>query len=668
MLIGCSAHQQPAADAQPPDKQPEERPLPATAAAERRAGFEVILWLHGGPRRDQGFFAAIRELGCTAVSVSADEDPALPGRHGMRFYRDQICGKGILELRARQFDPVRNAYELSRDRKDLVRPVCLSSLGTLAQLSSTLSDRLRPALAEDPLAVALGDEISVTRHANPLDLCFDKPSLAAFRTFMRARHRTIESLNESWNTRFESFETVLPFTADQIRARELGGPVLAANLRPWAAHREFMDRELARVVRRLVAQVSRHDRRLPCGLTGIPAPAAYGGHDYARLLPHLTFYEIYDQGGARDLAMSLAPDGARQVATLFPPKAGTGTDLVGARLADMLAHGLWGTVIWSAGDVLDADGRATAYGRAIATAVRELEPAFANFAGATVLRSPIWIVESQASVRAWWMLDSRGDGATWIRRLSSYEVAHSTSIAARHGWVRILEDLGTQPRLVPAPELAKRLQAAPPRLLVLPATLALDAASGRAIRKFVNDGGVVVADHSTGLYDEHLRRRDVGLLDPMFGIQRRSLLYQDQLVAQGLPAAAGRLTTGAAAAERGLRGGLAETAAGDLRVQLERNVGKGRAIYLNLAMCEYGRVRLDQKRLSAALDLRQRVRWVLREAGVSTPVVVVSERVPTCVERIVLQAADGRTLLAVRVNALEAPKILREIGKGGTPT
>ena len=78
------------------------------------------------------------------------------------------------------------------------------------------------------------------------------------------------------------------------------------------------------------------------------------------------------------------------------------------------------------------------------------------------------------------------------------------------------------------------------------------------------------------------------------------------------------------------------------------------------------RVRLDQKRLVTALDLRQRVLWVLREAGVTAPVLVVSERVPTCLERIVLRAGDGRTLLAVRVNALESPAVLRDIGKGGT--
>lgn len=662
LLIGCSAPERPA-----PRQQRPQEPLPAAATTEVRSapGFEVILYLHGGPLRDGRFFRTIKSLGCTAVSLGAGEDPARPKKFGLGFYSDQICGKGVLELRARQFDPVRKAYEVRRDPKDLVRPACLSSIATLATLSGLLSDRLRPALEHGPLAVSLGDEVSVTRHASPLDLCFAKASLEEFRAFVRKRHGKIEKLNEVWNTRFRTFAEVLPMTADQIRARELDGPVLAQNLAPWAEHREFMDRELAGVVTRLVQQVARHDPGLPCGLTGLAAPAAYGGHDHGLLVPNLGFYEAYDSGGARDLAMSLAPAGARQVATLFPPQAGEDLDLVRARLADMLAHGMWGTVVWSAGDVLDADGVPTAYGRALEAALEDLGPARRAFAGAKVLRSPVWIVESQASVRAWWMLDSRGDGDTWIRRLTSYEATHSTSMAARHGWVRILEDLGMQPRLVPETDLAERLQSAPPRLLVLAATVALSDACGRAITAYVNNGGFVVADHSTGFYDRYLRRRPRGLLDPLFGIEKRSLLYTDQFVHEGQPAAGGRLETGAAAAERELVGGAAESE-GPLRVQLERRVGKGRAVYLNLAVCEYGRVRLDQKRLMTALDLRQRVLWALREAGVATPVLVVSERVPTCLERIVLEALDGRTLLAVRVNALESPAVLREIGKAGS--
>src|SRR6185503_15632367 len=90
------------------------------------------------------------------------------------------------------------------------------------------------------------------------------------------------------------------------------------NLRPWAEHREFMDRQLADLVGALQRDVVARAPGLACGLTGLQPPSAYGGHDYARLLPAMTCFEAYDIGGARDLAACLAPRGALQLATVFP--------------------------------------------------------------------------------------------------------------------------------------------------------------------------------------------------------------------------------------------------------------------------------------------------------------------------------------------------------------
>ena len=64
---------------------------------------ETILWLHGGPIRDADFFAAVTELGFTAVSVSTGEDPSVPAANGLGFYLDQAVGKGVLELRDEQW-------------------------------------------------------------------------------------------------------------------------------------------------------------------------------------------------------------------------------------------------------------------------------------------------------------------------------------------------------------------------------------------------------------------------------------------------------------------------------------------------------------------------------------------------------------------------------------
>ena len=631
------------------------------------SGFQKILWVRGGQKVDAAFATLIRSAGFNAVSISSGQDPTVPGRYGLRFYQDQICGKGILELRSQQYAPIAKEYGAKRDEDVLFRPAVLSSTETLVRLTKILSARLDPLIEHGPIAISLGDEISVTRHANPLDFCFAPASLRHFRAFLKSRHRTIDQLNESWKTDFVSFEQLRPFTADAIRARELGGKLLPANLAPWAAHREFMDAEFARVIERLVRQVRRKDANIPCGLTGLQPPSAYGGHDYSRLMPHLGFFEAYDIGGARELAMSLAKPGSRQIATLFPPKDGEDPRLVTARLVDMVAHGMWGTVVWSSTELLAKTGKLSAYGAAVAAGFKAIDPVARHFAGAEMLRSPVWIVESQASVRAWWMLDSRRDGATWTKRLSSYEATHSTSLASRHGWVRLLEDIGLQPRFVSATELHVRLLAHPPRLLVLPATIAMSDPTAAAIRHFVAKGGVVVADHTPGLYDQRLRLREKGALDKLFGVNGRRFVLENMLVHEGRPAKNARLSTGPAAAEKGLQAELADPISG-FQVQMEATHGKGRAFYLNLAVCEYGKVRLEPKRLHAAVGLRKRVRHILREARVLQPVLLQAKGMPTCLERMVFKTPDGRRLLAVRVNALESPRILAQLATRGPHT
>lgn len=622
--------------------------------------FERILYMHGGPPADGALAKALLELGFTGISVQTGGDGAFPADNGLSFYLDQVVGKGILELRTPQWQEVRQAYLKGRESRTLVRPMVLADPATGTELFAVLDRNLDRALERGPRFVCLGDEVSVTRHGNPLDLCFAEPTLVSFRDHLRQQFPDVAALNRAWHTRFTDFDVVMPMTADQIRSRELQTSGLPTNLRPWAEHRAFMDREFAALLSALGHRVQSRAPNLPVGLTGIQTPAAYGGHDYTLLLPWMTFFEAYDIGGARDLAMSLAPDHARQVTTIFKPPEGASMDRVRLQVADAIAHGMSGLVVWSAKEIFDGDRQPSAYGMALKHVFHELAPAARAFAGARVVRSPVWIVESQPSVRAWWMLDSIQDGSTWIQRLTSYEATHSTSQATRRSWLRLLEDLGHQGLCVPAEDLPARLGLKPPRLLVLPATIAMSDEACAAVVRYVEAGGVVVADHGPALYDQHLVLRATPALDSLFGIRDRSDRAGDLWVREGKASPAGRLPEGPAAAEASVKGPLAEVV-GRHHIQAERVVGKGRAIYLNLAVCEYGEARLDPQQHRTAFALRTRVRRVLELADVEPPVVVRGEGLPTMLERIHLEGRDGRRLLAVRLNGMDAPELVEQV-------
>lgn len=624
--------------------------------------FERVLWcadfVHG--------LAPARALGFTAVQLGRGADPAPVLENGLRFYLDQPIGKGVLELRDEQWAPLVRDYERTRDQAALVRPGCYVASAVLAQAVQQAADEARRVAGPGLLFVALADEPSATRHDAPLDTCHCEHCLREFRMFVTERFRTVGALNAALGTSFSTLADALPPSTDALRRRELGQRRLPADLRPFAVAREFVDQQYATALHAIARAVAAALPGVPVGVTGTSAPAAFGGADPRRVFAPLTLIEPYDIGGAVELTTACAAPAAHRYTTIAAPAPETlqGVPLatyLRARLVAEACRGTTGAVVWNDSKVLGSDGMPTEFGKAVTAAFQAEATVLDACAGAQILPSSLWVLESQASVRAWWMLDSVGDGMTWVRRFASYEAEHSTSQASRTGWLRLLQDLGHQPRFVGEDALAEQLLQQAPRCLVLPACLALSDRATRAIRAYVDAGGVVLADFATGLYDEQLLRREVGGLDELFGITARSLDWDDLLVREGRATAESRDLP---LAEAGLRGLLAERRdRGD--VQLERELGRGRAVYLNTPVVAYDTWRLDEGSVAKARDLRRRVRTVLERARLSPPLEVHGEGLPTVVERTELRLRDGRRVFTVRLQALARPAVLAKVAAKG---
>lgn len=634
----------------------------APAAPRPPERFERVLWCSDLARGS----ALARQHGFTAVQVGRGVDPATATAIGLGFYLDQPIGKGLLELRDEQWQPLREGYEKTRDVAALVRPGCFLTPDLVARAAGDAAAEAARVRGPALRFVALADEPSATRHDAPLDTCRCEHCLRAFRAFLQRRFPSVDAANAVLGTQFADFGQLLPPSTDQVRRRELGDAGLPADLRAFALWLEFVDEQYARAVTTIAAAVQQAVPGVPVGLTGLSAPAAFGGNDYSRYVGALTLVEPYAIGGAVELARCFAPAAAHAYATLAPPSPDAlgnvpVTSFVAAQVAAMACCGLAGMVVWNDGTIASPAGELSPFGRAVAAALRRWSPVLDACAGARIEPSSVWLVESQPSVRAWWMLDSAGDGMTWVRRLASYERDHSTSQGARLGWIRLLQDLGLQPWFVAESSLPERLLRERPRCLVLPATLALAERTAQAITAYVRSGGVVIADHSTGLYDETLRRRDAGALDGLFGIEARSLRWDALWVKEGR---ATSREAGLPMAEAGLRGQVAERRR-DGDAHIEQVTGRGRAVYLNAPVAAYAGWRLAKADVEPARELRRRVRAVLHEAGVEPPCEVRGEGLPTCLERVRLRLRDGREVLAVRVHALDAPAVLQELGRDG---
>ncbi|MCA8943832.1 MAG: hypothetical protein KDB80_14815, partial [Planctomycetes bacterium] len=381
------------------------------------------------------------------------------------------------------------------------------------------------------------------------------------------------------------------------------------------------------------------------GSLALQSPRPGDGVDLERIVPELDFFAASSVGAARELVRGLARAGVRELGAIRIEAAAD----VGVDLDDHVSHGARGVWLGPVEDV-DDGGRLTEFAKAIVAARDALGSARDAFAGATIQHDPIWIVESRES--------------SWVQGVLDREADGSTSRRTRESWVRLVQDIGFQPCLVPLSQLSDRIGNRPPNLLILPAVLVMSEEEAEGIRTFVRAGGCVLADYGVGAYDERFRLRDVPALDDLFGITRHE--DGERLVHSGRGSDSHRLDTGVAVAETGVSADIGEPTAAGAMVHCEHEVGDGCAVFWNLAACEYVDLRTDPSRVTAASDLRARLSRVLLGDANTRPVISVhGSGLPRCLETVRLESRAGEHLLAVRLNAIGAPDLLRVLAERG---
>jgi len=181
-----------------------------------------------------------------------------------------------------------------------------------------------------------------------------------------------------------------------------------------------------------------------------------------------------------------------------------------------------------------------------------------------------------------------------------------------------------------------------------------------AVRRFATRGGLVIADETPARYDRFLRLRRKPGLDAWFGVDRghgRRLIREGKLFSD-----APRTPSGSALCETGLLADGVSTGerVGRETVQIERSVDKGRAVLLNLAITDYARDRLDEKRAASCRERRSRV-WRLLEAHGVLPVAIARvSGYPSVIERVLLRNGRQRVLV-VRANCLDSVRLTRTL-------
>ena len=512
--------------------------------------YHRILWLGDTvlqhPAQFPQFFQLVHEMGIDSITAGAGSDPSLAETNHLQYYVENIVNRGLclkFNSNVKDWDKfVTDWAKGGRPDSALIRDYSLDDPQWLHSAQRGVEQAVERHKGSHPFAYDLRDELSVTYSANPFDYDFSPVTLAGFRQWLRTQYADLQALNREWETHFENWEAVMPYTTDQIKNRMASGDaiprgkpdwqavqhlhftahpptngVTAWNFAPWADFRTYMDGSLSRALGSLRDAAHRIDPASQIGIEGTQMAHAFGGYDLWSLSQVLDWIEPYDIGNSREILGSFMR-GKPFVTTVFE----SDSNHASRRLWHLLLEGDRGCIVWWSEDCVEWKDGAFVLSRkakALAPVLKEMASPLATlFQNAQPEFDPIYIHYSQPSIQADWLIESTVDGSTWLRRFSSFEADNNRLAKVRDSWVKLFQDAGFSPQFISAHDLESgALGQNRAEVLVLPNSLALSDAEAAGIERFLQaPGHVAFADGTPGVFDEHGRRRSRSPLQGRF--------------------------------------------------------------------------------------------------------------------------------------------------------
>lgn len=343
------------------------------------------------------------------------------------------------------------------------------------------------------------DEPSLTHWETPSNVDFSPSSMAGFAVWIKKQYPTLDALNAEWGTTFTRWEDVSPMIESEVQTRD--------NLAPWNDFRAYMEDEWTDFFREVRNTVRAENPKALFGVCGIQDGHPYSGFDWWKQ------HEVFDY---------VLPYTNCAVIRSFTPTGKYGR-YTGYRIApaqqikDNWADFFDGQYVFSyflgtypvAGDLSIA--------HTYADPIREITQRFGQGIGKLFIDTKrqndrIAIHYSQPSIRM-----------NYMQKFHEKEVpdvlGHYRS--SRLDFEAVLHDLGYDFNYLAYGQIEQgELTPANYRMLILPHSTALSAQETAAIRKYVADGGIVLADYLVGLFDDHGKPNAGGSLDDLFGIKR----------------------------------------------------------------------------------------------------------------------------------------------------
>jgi hypothetical protein len=584
----------------------ESQPVVVTPSQRTLDDFEVFMCPQN---RGQGEWLPLvgqlfRKMGVTGLFPGSPKTLTMSGANGL----------GVYWYHRGPYVKRKENYLRTKDKSFLHRIPCLNDPEFWDETRNRITETIRKHKKYGPVSYFANDEGSLTCYVDELDLCFCPHCMKTMRSWLLEEYGALDTLNSIWGTGFARWEDVIPFTLEEAQKTGL--------FAPWGDHRRFMEHTFTEAYRRIRSFIRKEDPDGVIRMSGCQASTAYSGYDYYQLHRHVGYFEAYGVGNQFEFHRSFAAPG-----TIIGGWFGYGAEGIAVqnRIWNAVYHNLTLISIFWEYSCLNPDFT-------FSRSAKDMSEAFTE-----IKREGIGKLLLYAAKR-----DSLGIAVHY-----SMPSIHGTRMkedttrfeSNRQGWIDVLEDLGCQYNFVATQQIEEgSLIAEGYRMLILPYSIALSDREAEQIKRFANNGGIVLGDLQTAIMDEHCVPSDTGKLDELFGIERLSTKASPFYINGGFTTNAdfpyfdfnlahipGREDeeSGLMMAEIGTRAKEGKAAYYDdfmrtVASVVVREYGKGKGVYLNLSLDRYPSLRSK----GAGFALRQLVKHVLVLGGIEKPAIL----------------------------------------------
>ena len=382
----------------------------------------------------------------------------------------------------------------SRQTAGTTRKPCLTDPKHLESWTAGLRERAKAAAPYGPPAHTLGDENFLVNRS--FDVCFSPTCKAGFRQYLKEIYGTLDALNAEWQTQLGSWDEAEPIAFKEAKETN--------QLPRWVDHRRYMERVFtnAHALGRKVIQEEDPGARV--GFDGVFSLDSWHGYDYYQLTRACDLNQVYaSRLNQLEYMRSFGPKDALQGA--WHNRIGNADEVSAKRVPwHLLFNGFNSSWYWMS------------YETGPAALFPDLRPT----------PQMQWMTESHNEIKAGigkLIMNSQRQHDGVAIHYSQASVHGNTILGrklpdAHFGALHAIEDLGLQYDFVAYEQIeAGALDGY--KVLVMPASCAVSKKEVAAIREFVSEGGLAIADVYPAVMDGHCKVLKAGALDDVFGMR-----------------------------------------------------------------------------------------------------------------------------------------------------